>query len=138
LSVNSGSVDPAESKLLETMSIVNDDEDVVMADNLLDLELDTMILSQSTYSTSVSQVPHKGVHDSQARDSQFLQELYCKDQNRSNNYSAIVETTRSSTHPGIPLLEMAWDLEPAPTPSPTPPPPVTSRMLPHALQAKSC
>jgi len=67
------------------MSVVNDDEDVVMADNLLDLELDAMILSQSTHSTSVSRAPYKKIRDSQARESRFSQELCCKDQSRSNN-----------------------------------------------------
>jgi len=45
---NSHLIDLIESQLLETVSNVNDDEDIAMADDLLDLELDTMILSQST------------------------------------------------------------------------------------------
>jgi len=53
-SVNSDLIDPIESKLLKTMSTVNDNEDIVMADDLLDLELDVMILSQSTRLAPVS------------------------------------------------------------------------------------
>jgi len=59
LSANSDFIDSIESKLLEIMSMVNDDEDIVMADDLLDLELDAMMLSQSTHSTLVSRVPYK-------------------------------------------------------------------------------
>jgi len=53
-SANSDLIDLIESQLPETVSNVNDDEDVAMADDLLDLELDTMILSQSTHSNVVS------------------------------------------------------------------------------------
>jgi len=51
---NSDLIDLIESQLLETISNVNDDEDIAMAKDLLDLELDTMILSQSTRSNMVS------------------------------------------------------------------------------------
>jgi len=54
LPVNSELIDLIESELLETMSNVNDAEDIVMIDDLLDLELDTILLSQSTRSKSVS------------------------------------------------------------------------------------
>jgi len=52
--VNSELINLIESELLETTSNVNDDEDIVMADDLLDLELDTIILGQSTHSKLVS------------------------------------------------------------------------------------
>jgi len=135
LPVNSGLSDSVESKLLETMSIVNDDDDVVMTNGLLDLELDAMILSQSTPSTSVSRVPHKTVRDFQAMKRRFSQKLYCKDQHRSNNISALLDTIRAPTPTGMPPLEMAWDLEPTHT---LPVLSVTSRKLPHALETKPC
>jgi len=78
LSANSDLSDSIESKLLETLSIVNDDEDIVMADDLLDPELDAMILSQSTHLISVTRVPYKMIHDSQARNSRLSPELCCK------------------------------------------------------------
>jgi len=84
-----------------------------MTDDLLDLELDTMILSQSTRQIRVSRVPYKKMHDSQTSNSRLSSELYCKSQTRSNNNSALSDTTRSSTYEGMPPLEMAWDTEPA-------------------------
>jgi len=62
---NSDLIDLVESQLLGTVLNVNDDEDITMADDLLDLELDTMILSQSTRPNAVSRVPYKKMHDSQ-------------------------------------------------------------------------
>jgi len=84
---------------------VNDDEDITMADDLLDLELETMILSQS-------RVPYKKMHDSQTSNSRLSSELCCKDQTRYNNNSALSDTTRSSTYKGMPPLEMVWNTEP--------------------------
>jgi len=46
-----------ESQLLGTELHVKDDEDITMGDNILDLELDTMSLSQSTCSSTVFRVP---------------------------------------------------------------------------------
>jgi len=94
-----------------------------------------MILSQSTHSTSASRVPHKGVRDFQAMNRRFSQKLYCKDQQWSNNNSALLDTIRAPTPTGMSPLEMAWDLEPTHTP---PLLSVTSRKLPHALETKSC
>jgi len=71
-----------------------------------------MILSQSARLNMVSQVPYKKMHDSQTSNSRLSSELYCKDQTRSNNNSALSDTTRSPTYEGMPPLEMAWDTEP--------------------------
>jgi len=76
-SVNSGLVDPIESQLLETELHVNDDEDIVMADDLLDLELNTMSLSQLTCSDTVFRVPYKKMNDSQTSNSRLSSELCC-------------------------------------------------------------
>jgi len=51
---NSDLIDLIESQLLETVLNVNDDKDIAKADDLLEIELDTMILSQSTCSNVVS------------------------------------------------------------------------------------
>jgi len=107
--VNSDLIDLVESQLLGTGLNVNDDEDITMADDLLDLELDTMILSQSTCSNVVFRVPYKTMHDSQTSNSRLSSELCCKDQTRSNNNSALSDTTRSLTYKGMPPLEMVWD-----------------------------
>jgi len=77
---NSDLIDLIESQLLETVSNVNDDEDIAMADDLLDLELDTMILCQSTHSNMVSRVSYKKMHDSQTSNSRLSPKLCCKDQ----------------------------------------------------------
>jgi len=82
-----------------------------MADDLLDLELDTMFLSQSTRPNTVSRVPYKKMHDSQTSNSRLSSELCCKDQIRSNNNSALSDTTRSPNYDDMPPLEMAWDAE---------------------------
>jgi len=108
---NSDLTDLIESQLLETVSNVNDDEDVVMANDLLDLELDAMTLSQSTHLNIVFRVPYKKMHDSQTSNSRLSLELYCKDQYRSNNNSALSDDTRSPTPTGMPPLEMVWDTE---------------------------
>jgi len=134
LSVNSGLVESTELKLLGTMSTVHDDENVVMADNLLDLELDAMVLSQSTRLPSVSRVPYKRVCDSQAMSSQFSKELCCKDPSRSNNNSAFLEPTRSPLSDGMPPLEVAWDEDPLPERSLHS---VTSRQLPPSAHVGS-
>jgi len=93
------------------MSNVNDDEDIAMADDLLDLELDTMILSQSTHSNMVSQVPYKKIRDSQTSNSRLSPELCCKDQLRSNHNSTLLDDTRSPTSPGMP----SYTTQPYPT-----------------------
>jgi len=110
--VNSDLIDLVELQLLGTMFNVNDDEDITMAADLLDLELDTMILSQSTRPNVVSRVPYKKMHDSQSSNSRLSSELCCKDQTRSNNNSALSDTTRSPTYEWMPPLEMVWETEP--------------------------
>jgi len=112
LPANSDSIDLIESQLLETVSNVNDDEDVVMVDDLLDLELDAIILSQSTCSNMVSRVPYKNICDSQTSNSRSSPELCCKGQLRSNNNSTLLDDTHSSTSPWIPSLQMALELSP--------------------------
>jgi len=100
-----------------------------MADDLLDLELDTMILSQSTRSNVVSRVLYKKMCGSQTSNSRLSPELCCKDQSRSNNNSALLDSTRSPTSTGMPPLEMAWDTEPPNQPS---------RALPNILRDQTC
>jgi len=107
-SVNSDLVNLIESQLLETELHVNNNEDIVMADDLLDLELDTMPLSQFTRHDTVSRVPYKKMHDSQTSNSQLSSELCCKDQTRSNNNSALLDATRSPDYDDMPPLELAW------------------------------
>jgi len=108
-SVNSDLVNLIESQLLETELHVNDDEDIVMGDDLLDLELDTMSFSQFTRRDTVSRVPYKRMHDFQTSNSRLSSELYCKDQTLSNNNSALLDATRSPTYDDMPPLELAWD-----------------------------
>jgi len=103
---NSDLINLVESQLLGTVLNVNDDQDITMANDLLNLEPDTMILSQSTCPNVVSRVLYKKMHDSQTSNSRLSSELYCKDQTRSNNNSALSDTTCSPTHEGIPPLEM--------------------------------
>jgi len=102
-----------------------------MADDLLDLELDTMILSQSTRSNMVSRVPYKKMRDSQTSNSRLSPELCCKDQYRSSNNSALSDDTRSPISPGMPPLEMVWDTEPTPASQP-------SKALPTTLLNQTC
>jgi len=78
LPANFDLIDLIELQLLETVSNVNDDGDIAMADNLRDLELNTMILSQSTRSNVVFRVPYKKICDSQSSNSRLSLELYCK------------------------------------------------------------
>jgi len=131
LPVSSDLIDLIESPLLETVSNVNDDEDVVMADDLLDLELDAMIFSQFTRSQVVSRVPYKKICDSQTSNSRSSLELCCKDQTRSNNDSTLLTDTCSPSPMGMPPLEMVWDPEPtAPTSS--------RHHLPQKLEQKTC
>jgi len=77
-----------------------------MVDDLLDLELDTMILSQSTCSKVVSRVPYKKMCDPQTSNSRLSLELCCEDQFRSNNNFALSDDTCSPIFPGMPPLEM--------------------------------
>jgi len=83
-----------------------------MADDLLDLELDTMSLSQSTRPDTVFRVPYKKMHDSQTSKSRLSSELCCKDQTPSNNNSALLDTTRSLNYDDLPPLEIVYDEEP--------------------------
>jgi len=83
-----------------------------MADDLPDLELDTMFLSQSTCPNPVSRVPYKKMHDSQTSNSRWSSELCCKDQSRSNNNSALLDVTRSPSYEDMPPLKMAWETDP--------------------------
>jgi len=115
-----------KSQLLGTESYVKDDEDITMADDLLDLELDTMALSQSTRHDTVLRVPYKKMHDSQTRNIRLSSELCSKDHTRSNNNSALLDTTRSPLPNDMPPLEIAWDGEPTPV------------TLPEVLLTQSC
>jgi len=113
--VNSDLINLIESQLLETELYVKDDEDVTMADDLLDLALDTTSLCPSTQSNSASRVPYKKMRDSSTSNSQLSPELCCKDQIRSNNNSALLDGTCSPNHDNPPPLEMVWDNDAAPT-----------------------
>jgi len=123
--VNSKLIHRIESELPGTTFHVNNDEDAVMADGLLDLELDT-VLGQSTRDQLVSRVPSKSC-DSQTSNSRPSPELCCKDPPRSDNNSTFVEDTLAPVSPGMPSLEMTWDPEPAPPTS-------TTKHLPHQLE----
>jgi len=96
-----------------------------MADGLLVLELDTMPLSQSTRPDTVFRVPYKKMHDSQTSNSQWSSELCCKDQTRSNNNSALLDTTRSPNYGDPPPMEIVCDGKP------------NSTVLPDILLKKS-
>jgi len=100
---NSDLIALIESQLLGTELHVNDDENIIMADGLLDLEPDTMPLSQSTRTNTVIRVPYKKMNDSQTSNSRLSSELCCKDQIRSNNNSALLDTTRSPNSDDLPL-----------------------------------
>jgi len=113
--VNSDLINLIESQLLETELYVNDDEDVTMADDLLDLALDTTSLCPSTQSNSASRVPYKRMCDSSTSNSQLSPELCCQDQTRSNNNSALLDDTRSPTYADMPPFEMVWEDDAAPT-----------------------
>jgi len=110
--VNSDLITLIESQLLRTELHVNGDENITMADDLLDLELDTMSLSQFTHPDTVFRVPYKKMHDSQTSHSRLLSELCCKDRTRSNNNSALIDTTRFPNYDDMPPLEMVHDEEP--------------------------
>jgi len=69
-----------ESQLLGTELHVNGDENMLMADGLLDLKPDTMSLSQPTRTSTVIRVPYKEMNDSQTSNSRLSSELCCKDQ----------------------------------------------------------
>jgi len=96
-----------------------------MADGLLDLELDTMPLSQSTRHDTVSWVLFKKMHDFQTSDSRLSSELCCKDQTRSNNNSALLDTTRSANHENLHTMEITCEEKP------------NSTVLPNILVKKS-
>jgi len=93
---NSDLIALIESQLLGTELHVNGDENMLMADSLLDLEPDTMSLGQSTRTSTVIRVPYKEMNDSQTSNSRLSSELCCKGQIRPNNNSALVDTTRST------------------------------------------
>jgi len=103
------------SQFLGTELHVNGDENIIMADDLLNAELDTMSLSQSTRLGTVFRVPYKKMHDSQTSNSQLSLELCCKDQTRSNNNSALSDTTRSLYYGDLPPMEIVYDGEPSST-----------------------
>jgi len=103
---NSDLIALIESQLLGTELSVNDDESLAMADSLLDLESNTKSLSQSTHVNTVFRVPYKKMYDSQTSNSRLSSELCCKGQLRSNNNSALSDTTRSPDYSDMPSLEM--------------------------------
>jgi len=108
---NSDLIALIESQLLGTELHVNGDENITMADGLLDLEPDTMSLRQSTHTNTVPQVPYKEMYDSQTSNGRLSSELCCKDQIRSNNNSALLDTTCSPSHDGLHLMEVVRDKE---------------------------
>jgi len=125
-SVSSDLIALIESQLLGTESYVKGDENIKMADDLLDLELDTMSLCQSTRHDSVPRVLSEKMYDSQTSNSRLSSELWCKDHIRSNSNSALLDTALSPLSGDMPSLEMAWNEEPVPT------------TLPEALLQQSC
>jgi len=108
---NSDLIALIESQLLGTELHVNGDENMLMADSLLDLGPDTVSLSQSTRTSTVVRVPYKEMHDSQTSNSQLSSELCCKDQLRSNNNSALVDTTRSTHSDELPPMDIVTEDE---------------------------
>jgi len=108
-----------ESQLLGTELHVNGDENITMADGLLDLEPDTMPLGQSTRTNTVIRVPYKKMNDSQTSNSRLSSELCCKDQFRSNNNSALLDTTCSPNSDDLPPMEIVMEEEPQTTALPT-------------------
>jgi len=103
---NSDLIALIESQLLGTELHVNGDESIVMADGLLDLEPEPMSLSQSTHTNTVFRVPYKKMNDSQTSNSRLSSEVYCNDQSRSNNNSALSDITRSQDYSDLPPLEI--------------------------------
>jgi len=116
---NSDLIALIESQLLGTELHVNGDEGMLMADSLLDLEPDTMPLSQPTCTNTVTRVPYKEMNDSQTSNSRLSSELCCKDQLRSNNNSALLDTTRSLYSDEPPPMEIVTEDEPHTTALPT-------------------
>jgi len=108
---NSDLIALIESQLLGTELHVNGDENMLMADSLLDLEPDTMSLNQSTRTSTVIQVPYKEMNDSQTSNSRLSSELCCKGQIRSNNNSALVDTTRSTHSDELPPMAIVTEDE---------------------------
>jgi len=64
-------------------------------------------------------VPYKEMHDSPTRNGRLSSELCCKDQLRSNNNSAFVDTTCSTLPDQLPPMEIVADDEPHTTELPT-------------------
>jgi len=112
---NSDLIALIESQLLGTELHVNGDENMLMADGLLNLELDTMPLSQSTHPDIVFREPYKKMHNSQTSNSRLSSELCCKDQTRSNNNSALLDTTRSPNYDNLPPMEIVCEEKPSST-----------------------
>jgi len=59
------------------------------------------------------------MHDSQTSNGRLSSELCCKDQLRSNNNSALVDTTRSTLLDELPLMEIVPGDEPQTAELPT-------------------
>jgi len=116
---NSDLITLIESQLLGTELHVNGDENMLMADGLLDWEPDTMSFSQSTRINTVTRVPYKEMNDSQTSNSRLSSELCCKDHMRSNNNSALLDTTRSTHSDELPPMEIVTEEEPQTTALPT-------------------
>ena len=112
---NSDLIALLESQLLGTELQVKGDENTVMADSLLDLGPDTVSLGQSTPVNTVVRVPYKDMHDFQTNSGRLSSELCCKDQSRSNNNSAFVDTTHSDSSETPPLMEVTTDGAPRTT-----------------------
>jgi len=114
LSADSDSINFVELDLLETSTTVNGDESMVKADDLLDLELESMTFSQSTPLPSVSRVSYKGVCDSQATQSQVSHKLRCYNPCRSNTNSALLDITRPASSGALSSPDVIWDDDPMP------------------------
>jgi len=109
---NSDLIALIESQLLETELHVNGDENITMADGLLDLEPDAIPLIQSTRTNTVFRVLYKEMNDSQTCNSRLSSELCCKDQIRSNNNSDLLDTTRSPNSDDLPPMKIICEEEP--------------------------
>jgi len=75
MSVQFDSINQIELDLLGTLTTANNGENVAITDNLLDLDLESIVFSQSKQLSAVSPVPYKRVKNSQTDKSQDSCEL---------------------------------------------------------------
>lgn len=109
LSVQSDSINLVELDLLETLTTVNGDESMLMTDDLLDPELESIAFSQSTPSPTVLRVHSERVGDSQTAQNRVSHELEYTDPHRSNPDSAFLDITRPATAGTSMSPELIWD-----------------------------